>query len=110
MDLDSEKAGLLIKYDKAVKDIEKLTTKQEELEKLRKDLEQSIEGFQKQSVRNKQETDQLVHSLQDNHKQLLAQLEHCHTKEEELKDTNERRTKVLVNKLNQLEEEHAQCK
>ena len=110
MDLDSEKAGLIIKYDKAVKDIEKLTNKQEELEKRRKELESSIDGFQKQSTRNKQETDQLVHSLQDDHKQLVHQLEHCHSKEEEMKEVNERRTKVLINKLNLLEEEHAQCK
>lgn len=109
-DLDAEKSSLSGRYDKIVRDYEKLQKKFEDTEKGKKDLEMSLVTFKQQSKAAKEEMDTLVNNLQADHGQLMRQVEHAHVKEEETKESNERRFKAVVNKLQQLEDEHGQCK
>jgi septal ring factor EnvC (AmiA/AmiB activator) len=93
-----------------VRDYEKLQKKFEETDKTRKELEGNIVAFKQESKASKEQMDALVSNLQADHAQLMRQVEHAHVKEEETKESNERRFKAVVNKLQQLEDEHGQCK
>jgi len=109
-DLDAEKSTLTGRYDKMVRDTEKLQKKFEDTDKTKKELEANIVTFKQESKASKEQMDTLVSNLQSDHAQLMRQVEHAHIKEEETKESHERRFKAVVNKLQQLEDEHSQCK
>ncbi len=109
-ELDQEKAALVIKYDKSMRDYEKMAEKLTDAEKRKKDLEDSISTFKASLARQKQETDTIMATLQGDQAALARQVELQQAKEADLQENHDRQCKALVNKLNALEDEHANCK
>ncbi len=103
--MEQEKASLSLRLDKGVREYEKLSAKHAEVEKSKKELDASVLTFQNKLVKQKEESDSIVASLQTDHASLARQVQLQHSKEEDLISTNERRCKALMRKLNDLEQD-----
>lgn len=99
-----------MKYEKSIRDYEKLNNKYVETEKRKKEIENSIGQYKAAMARQKEESDKIVQSLQEDQAALSKQVDLLHSKEEDALASSDRRCKNLINKLNMIEDEHAQCK
>ena len=62
------------------------------------------------TAKQKEESHALIGTLQQEQASLARQVELLQAKEEDINTTHDRRCKTLVNKLNQVEDEHSHCK
>ena len=99
-----------MKYEKSVREYEKLNNKYLDIEKRKKEVENSINQHKAAMSRQKEESDGIVQSLQQDQASLSKQVDLLHSKEEDSLNASDRRCKNLVNKLNMIEDEHSQCK